>query len=255
MLKVANIQSHIVKILTFICITTCGISCTVTQPHKESCKMRAYLNTDLEDYISSRFHKGSPVRMAIVPFSVPANLSYASNQQPGLGQQLAWKVHAEMMTSENVPIVEVFNRSDWPGKNQEFFSGNFGALSQAREAGYDLVMVGQVDPPRTTSSLVVHTKIIDVDSGITLWYGTSYANSKITKNFNNSFVNTFIKVKEEPSRTYFNELVDQSATCMVDEITGKNEVYEESEMEKFSTYPGPEDSAMGQMRNEKRQSM
>lgn len=112
----------------------------------------------------------APVRMAIIPFTVPANVSGNKYDSSGLGNELAWEIQAEALKKEAIPIVEVLNRQDWPAKKDEFFTGNFGALSQAREAGYDLVMVGYVEKMNSLDTMSAYAKIIDVDAGVTLWY-------------------------------------------------------------------------------------
>jgi hypothetical protein len=139
----------------------------------ESCKTRAYVRTDFEAFINQRFNLNSPVRLGIIPFSTQANISHYSNELPGLGNTLAWEVHRQLLGSEVFPIVEVLNRQDWPGKKEEFSTGNFGAITAARDAKYDLVMVGYLEPLHRLDTWIIHTKVIEVEAGVTLWYGTS----------------------------------------------------------------------------------
>src|SRR4051812_36516187 len=130
-----------VKILTALagfCLCSCSF---LYNRYAESCNSHAYLQRGLYAYINSRYHYNSPVRMAIIPFSVPANISADNSERPGLGNELAWKIHAQLLATGQIPIVEVLNRQDWPNKKEEFFTGNFGAIAMAREAGYDLLMV------------------------------------------------------------------------------------------------------------------
>ncbi len=158
--------------------------------------------------------------MAVVPFSVPANLASQSSEHPGLGNQLAWSVQREFLGTELVPIVEVFNRVDWPGKKDEFFTGNFGAISFAREAGYDLVLVGYVEPLKGMDSLVVHTKIIEVESGLTVSFirSTTTTNRKLVDRGLD-----IVSIKDfKPSMLYSNELVDKAAQCVVHGIKADN---------------------------------
>lgn len=108
--------------------------------------------------------------MAVIPFTVPANLSGNKYDAEGLGNELAWEIQAEILKKEGVPIVEVLNRQDWPGKKDEFFTGNFGTISQAREAGYDLVLIGYVEKMNSLDTLSAYAKILDVEAGVTLWY-------------------------------------------------------------------------------------
>ena len=143
------------------------------QLYKDPCKIHAYVRTPVADYLSRRFNSHAPVRVAIIPFSVPANLASMGNERPGLGNELAWQVHAKLLRSGELPVVEVFNRQDWPGKKEEFFTGNFGALALAREANYDLVLVGYLDDIHDLGEMAVFGKLIEVESGITVWYGKS----------------------------------------------------------------------------------
>ena len=179
--------------------------------------MRAYLNNDLEEYITTRFDSKAPVRMAIVPFSTPANLSWTSGENQGLGRELAWRIHSEFLTNSTLPIVEVFNREDWPGKKEEFFGGNFGAIAQAREAGYDFIMVGLVEPMKGMGTLTMHSKIIDADAGITVWYGTTNVKSEKSKIDKSPLYRFGPEIR--PDLLYFDEMVSMAASCTVDKIT------------------------------------
>jgi hypothetical protein len=111
--------------------------------------------------------------MAIIPFSVAANLSSQNTQRPGLGNELAWQIRSELVRNEAAPIVEVLNRHDWPGKRDEFFVGNHGAIALSREAGYDLVLVGLFETGASLDHVVLHSKLIDTSAGITVWNGRS----------------------------------------------------------------------------------
>jgi hypothetical protein len=146
-----------------------GCSVLKRSSYEEQCKSRAYLSSTFRNYLGERFKSRSPVRLGVVPFSVPANLASRSNEFPGLGNRLAWDVKNELMTFGELTVVEVLNRQDWPRKKEEFFTGNYGALSMAQQNGYDLIMLGYVDDFHTLSTMTVHTKIIEVSSGITVW--------------------------------------------------------------------------------------
>ncbi|MCO6432304.1 MAG: hypothetical protein J5J00_15730 [Deltaproteobacteria bacterium] len=194
----------------------------VRSRYGEQCNSRAYLNSSLADFINSRFHSNSQVRMAVIPFSTEANLSPRGSEFPGLGDQLAWKVHAELLQAEAMPIIEVFNRQDWPGKKEEFFTGNFGALSMAREAGYDLVLVGLVERQKGIQSMSAFTKVMDVDSGITVWYGKTTASSNQRTM---DRVEDFFWLKDrDPSELYLDELIGKTAKCIVKAATAEPEV-------------------------------
>ena len=191
----------------------------------EHCNSRAYTKTILTDYINSRYVSGSPVRMAIIPFSVPANLAYRDQERPGLGNQLAWSVQAEMLRSGAVPIVEVLNRMDWPGKKEEFYTGNFGAIEMARDAGYDLALVGNVEPVRSTADLIASVKILDVESGVTVWYGDVHAMT--WREDADTVEDWAMLIDRQPNRLYFNVLTDKLAKCIVHEATREDLVVPE----------------------------
>jgi len=142
------------------------------------CKNRAYLRLVLPDYISTRYHSNAPVRLAILPASVPANLSPFRNDHLGLGEDLAWRLRNELTSGEAAPIVEVLNRYDWPGKRDEFFVGNHQALATAREAGYDLVLVSYLEPLHSFDEMVLFSKLMEAESGITIWNGRTAVSRK-----------------------------------------------------------------------------
>jgi hypothetical protein len=168
----------------------------------EWCNTRAYVRTDIQAYIDQRFTPKSPVRVGVIPFDVPANLSARSGQMTGLGNQLAWAVHRQLLASEVFPILEVFNREDWPRKKEQFFTGNFGALQLAKEAGYDIIVVGYLEPITRLDTWVVHTKIIEVDSGTTIWYGSSQV---YTNRADMHEVSSFVGLTDRRPDIYWND--------------------------------------------------
>jgi hypothetical protein len=166
-----------VKFLTLLVLVNLAGCSLIHNRYGESCNLRAYVQASLPDYLSSRYNSGSQVRLAIIPFSVRANVTAQSNELPGVESELTALFHAELLRKNLVPIVEVLNRQDWPGKKEEFYTGNHGAISFARDAGYDLVMVGMVEGFRSLDSITIDTKIIETESGITLWFGRTTASS------------------------------------------------------------------------------
>lgn len=212
-----------VKILTLLVTSLCLGACTFINSHfTEACNSRAHVRMVLADYLSRRYSSHSPVRMAIIPFSVPANLTSLSHNQPGLENELAWRVQQYLLSDGTLPIVEVFNRQDWPSKKDEFFTGNYGALSMAREANYDLVLVGMVEPMRSIDTMTAHAKLIEVESGITLWYATSTASSK--RSNMDSIADSFWINDREPSRLYTDKIIDKLADCVVDSLLSEKPV-------------------------------
>lgn len=192
-------------------------ACSLTQRLvSDPCNSRAYVRTVMADYISNRYHSNAPVRLAIIPFSVPANLAGKNSEVPGLGNELAWKIQEDFLASEIFPLVEVLNRQDWPGKKEEFRTGNFGAIAAARDAGYDLVFVGSLDPITSIDTLSATTKLIETESGTTLWFGQSAVRSD-TKVINET-LDTMMLAKRDPSIIETNQLKDGLAQCIVREV-------------------------------------
>lgn len=189
-------------------------ACSLINEHyAEPCNYRAYTRSVLVDHLSSRFTMDSPVRMAVIPFSVPANLAAYDVHRPGLGNELAWQVQADFLSTGTVPIVEVFNRQDWPGKSEEFYTGNFGAISLAREAGYDLVLVGSVPPMRELDKMTALTKLIETESGLTLWYGQSSVSSYEPEL---SGARSWVGLERHvPSELYLRAMQDKLSQCIV----------------------------------------
>jgi len=173
----------------------------------DDCKNRAFVGTPLKEFVTSRFHEADAVRLGIVPFSSAANIS------PEVGRTLAYRVHQEMLPAGDVPIIEVFNREDWPGKKEEFYSGNFGAISIAREAGYDLVLVGMVAPLTRLDSMSADVKIIEVESGTTVYYGrASFSTNSASID---AGLDSIWLTKRQPSALVMPMVIDKLARCIV----------------------------------------
>ena len=210
-------QAFRAGILTLLFVLLCSGCAMIKERYGEHCKFRAYTKTILEDFITTRYVPGSPVRMAVIPFSVQANLAGTSTERPGMGNQLAWMIQAEMLRSGIVPIVEVFNRQDWPRKKEEFFTGNFEAINMARDAGYDLLMVGFVNPVSDIEYLSAEVKIIEVESGTTIWYGSVGA---MTWQQDMHKTASYVSLEDRrPDMTYTTELMTRLSRCIVEEAT------------------------------------
>ena len=218
-----NLLSTKTALLRVIILTLLPLvaGCAYIERHYgESCNTRAYVASDVDTFLRSRFLKNSPVRVAVIPFTVPANLAAYSNEFPGIGNELAWKVQAEFLQKQAFPIVEVLNRQDWPGKKEEFFTGNFGALTHAMDAGYDLALVGLVESGDRLDTLVVDTKLIEVESGITLWYGRTRV---VTDRKDMEAVSSFLFLTDNrPDLMYYDALIDKASRCIVTEIMAES---------------------------------
>jgi len=188
--------------------------------YSDSCKSHAYVRTILADHISNRYSSDAMVRLAILPFAAPANVTGIGPEQPGMGSELAWQIQARFLEGDQVSIAEVFNRRDWPGKADEFFSGNFGSLELAREAGYDLLLVGLIESPREMDALTAYSKIIEIESGTTLWYGKSTA--RTARRSNSRLMNSLGLEKRIPSAMHYDVLMDQLARCVVRDSTSEH---------------------------------
>ena len=182
----------------------------------QNCSSRVYVSAPIGQQLSSRNGADHPSRLAVIPFAVPANLAGSSNELPGLGNTLAWRVHAEALASGEFPITEVFNRQDWPGKKEEFFTGNFGAISLAQEAGYGLVLTGFIENLRDLDSLTAHTKLIDVSSGITLWYGKSSV--RAVEHRDPTVFDSMWRSTDKPAEMYTASIADDLGRCIVQGI-------------------------------------
>ena len=169
-----SLKRVILLTLTTVMLTSTLSSCAFLGGHLgESCNTRAWVRMDLEASIHQRVNVQSPVRLGVLPFISPANLATRDDERPGLGTQIAWAVQRELLASDTFPIVQMLAREDWPGRKEEFFAGNFGSLAFARDAGFDLIMIGYLEQADRLDTWVVHTKLLEVSSGVTLWYGTS----------------------------------------------------------------------------------
>ena len=202
--------------LSVIILTFSGCA-LIERRYGETCNTRAYVVTDVEGYLRTRYQRNSPVRLAIIPFTTPANLTpYDPQAVPALGNQFAWRVQAEFLRKQTFPIIEVLDRQDWPGKKDEYFTGNRGALESALNAGYDLALVGSIDQMYRADTYVVNTKLIDIESGITLWYGrhevtTNRDEMEETSGF-------FGLTNQRPDLYWHNALLEKGARCIVSEV-------------------------------------
>lgn len=141
---------------------------------------------------------------------------------PGLDNQFAWALQSKLLATELFPIIEGLNRQDWPGKKEEFFSGNFGALAYARDAGYDMVVVGYMEPLHRLDTWTIHTKVIEVASGTTLWFGTSTVYT--TRHDMLEVSSTIGMTDRRPDLQYLDAILDTITSCVSREIASPPEV-------------------------------
>jgi hypothetical protein len=172
-----RVLSRILVALGILSLTGC---LSIQNRYGEECKSRTYLRNPVEDHLSTEYSNNPMARLGIVPFVAPANFAGAGDSQPPLGSQLAWRLHAEILRLNKIPIVEVTTWTDWPLKREDFFSGNFEAMQRARDAGYDMIFVGYLEESNP-EEVAVLGKLIDVNVGKTLWYGRALAFSRRNK--------------------------------------------------------------------------
>lgn len=145
---------------------------------------------------------------------------------PGLGNELAWEVQRAILPTGELPIIEVFNRQDWPGKKEEFHTGNFGALAFARQAGYDLVLVGFLYPPRSYDELTADVKLIEVESGTTVYFSRSQAANAAHDSWVNWIERQTGILERRPELNFTNELVADLAGCISADLLSQTPVPE-----------------------------
>ena len=154
-----------------------GCSLTGIPGKKEECKIRTYVDVGLLDYISSRYHSGQAPRIAIIPFEVPETFAPAGKPSINYGRELAHLFHQELLRGNELSVVEIFDRNNWPGKKAEFFTGDYTALQLARNAGYDFLILGYMEEINNESDITILTRAIDLSNNVTVWYARSTVSS------------------------------------------------------------------------------
>ncbi len=141
----------------------------------EGCNIRTYIDLGLSDYVTNRFHSQQKPRFAVVPFEVPETFAPPGNVSQNFGRDMANLFQQQLLQRGELGIIENFDRDRWPGKRAEFFTGNYGAIELARNAGYDFVIVGFMKDIVNESELTLLTRVIDTANSITVWYGETTA--------------------------------------------------------------------------------
>ncbi|MCC6933994.1 MAG: hypothetical protein IT292_12220 [Deltaproteobacteria bacterium] len=150
-----------------------------------------------------------------MPFWVEESFASGIGKSSDLGNDLARIFQRELIRSKEIPVVEIFFRDRWPGRRGDFNEGNYQALMLARNAGYDLVLLGRLLPITDPSVLITDTKVVDVLTGVTLWSGqtthTSYRREQRELLGKTPFF------KNRPEIFDFSERVTELAECTVHE--------------------------------------
>ncbi len=81
-----------------------------------------------------------------------------------------------MLQEGVLPVVEVLNRTEILLED-EFFKGNHLTLKLCRDLGLDYAVLFYVNGSQ--NSMELHTKILDVNRNITVYYGQSTVTSKV----------------------------------------------------------------------------
>jgi len=183
----------------------------------EWCNTRAWISTDLESYVYQHFKGGQQARVGVIPFITQANLTDRYDGFRGFGSQLAFEVQQQLLATEVFPIVQMLAQEDWPGRKQEFFSGNYGSLDFAKAAGINFIVIGYVDWPARLDKWVIHSKLIDVQTGTTLWYGTSTVTTNRPDMMEVS--STLGLTDRRPDIINMTEIRNTAAQCIVHDMT------------------------------------
>lgn len=163
---------NLIALLSLILLSFNGCPLRKLPVQSETCKIQAYVDQSFVNYLSSRYKRGNSPRVAVIPFDVQENFSPPMNPNLRFGTKLAQGFQQQFLARNENIIVEVFLR-DWPGKRLDFTAGNFQAIQYAKDAGFDFVVVGFVEDMVNDLKMRVHTKVIDVNDSLTIWYGTT----------------------------------------------------------------------------------
>lgn len=214
----SRLFSLFAKSLLAITAVFCVLGCSrIYWPvPQEECKFRTYANVGVLEFTKARFQPGQGVRLAVIPFDVPATFTRSWDETGTWGRDLAVLFQGEFFRSGEFGIVELFDRDRWPGKRFDFASGNYQAIEAARNAGYDLVLIGQLEELRDDYRLMFHTRLIDTAEGITLWDGITELRSH--RRGDREALARLRLVKDRPELFYFNERAEKAASCTVREI-------------------------------------
>lgn len=207
-------HSLVLLFFSLLSVNSCSL---IKLPVKtEHCKCHTYINLNLEDYLSERFSSGSLVRLGIIPFDVQESFAPPGNDSVHFGRGLAKQFTFELKKAEIIPVVELFNRDRWPGKREEFFTGNYQAIATARAAGYDLVMVGYLEEIKDESSLTLYSKIIDTQNNITVWDAKTVVESK-SRAYRKALSDVHL-AKDRPELFDFTAKSNELVNCTVAEM-------------------------------------
>jgi len=150
----------------------------------------------------------------ILPFVVPENFAQPGADVPNVGRELAVEFAAQFRGAGAIPVVEMYNVDRWPGRREDFATGNYQALQLARNAGFDFLVVGYLEDLKGDDFFNIQVKLIDVSNNITLHHSLlrAYSRDRLwSREFGRSWF-----VQEHPNNYSFPEIIDESARCGVE---------------------------------------
>ena len=182
----------------------------------EGCKIQTYINGQLPGYLKARYDSQQLTRLAVIPFDVPETFAPPGNESMYFGREIARRIQGHLYKTGELRIIELFNQDRWPGKREEFMTGNHHAIQLAADAGYDLVLVGYLEELRGDQELNIYTKVIDTNGGVTIWSArtTVYSYQRPVQQV---LAQTRI-FKDRPDIFPYHEQIEEFAVCTVDSI-------------------------------------
>ena len=206
--------------LLIVAITGCNALKWPVEP--EQCKVRTYINYPLRTYISARYGDKNPVRTMILPFVVPESFTGANQDIPNFGKEIAAEFAAQLREAGVLPIVELYNVDRWPGRREDFSTGNFQAINLARNAGFDFLLVGYLEDLKADDTFNVQIKLIDISNNITLNHSLLKATSK--DRLWRREIGRSILVQDVPAIYSFPEITDEAARCGVEALLNEESI-------------------------------
>jgi len=140
----------------------------------DQCKIRTYIDDGGTALLSNRFvdtnYRDRPIRIAVIPFSIPEHFAVWGSYEGHLGWELARVFWADLLAAKVEGTIELVAANTWAGESEEFFEGNYRNIEIARQAGYSHIILGYLKEPTSDGILRVYTKLIDVGTSHTMWF-------------------------------------------------------------------------------------
>jgi len=190
----------------------------------EGCKIRTHTNAKLVDYVSGRFSSTTAVRALIIPFDVPESFagSWNNYHDQHYGRELARLLRAELARTGELGIIELFAQNSWPGKRDEYFVGNYRAIQLAKDAGFQILILGHMEDLKNDEEMVILTKIIDATNNVTIWDAKTMVYSR--DRAIGKLMGDMKLLRERPDLFNFPERAEEFAYCTVNFILTREEM-------------------------------